>query len=129
MGSINFKSLASDAVASSFVMSGRQEMKNDAVIAGFPNGVTVTAFDIVPVTRDDGGVGEMAVYQIAENDAVYCKGGSAHVKIFKAWLDAAPEGSNAETVSAELKAAGGVKMKLHKQPLHGGKTYTVIDII
>jgi hypothetical protein len=126
---VDFKKVASDAVASSFVMSGRTEMKNDAVLSGFPNGVTITGFDIIPVQGADGKTSEMTVYTIAENEKVYCKGGSAHTKVFHAWLDAAGEGATAESVSAELAAAGGVKVKAKKTPLKNGRTYTAIEVL
>ena len=126
---VDFKKVASDAVASSFIMSGRTEMKNDAVIMGFPNGVTITGFDIIPVTNDKGERSEMPVYTIAENDKVFCKGGAAHTKIFHAWLAEAAEGATCESVSAELKAAGGVKVKNSKVPLKNGRTFTNVEIL
>ena len=126
---VDFKKVASDAAASSFIMSGRTEMKNDAVIAGFPNGVTITGFDIIPVTKDNGDASEMPVYTIAENDKVFCKGGSAHVKIFHAWLDAAGDGATCEGVSADLKSTGGVKVKNIKIPLKNGRTFTNVEIL
>lgn len=126
---MDFKKLASEAVSGSFVMSGRKELKNDDVIKGFPNGVTITGFDIVPVTKDDGSTSEMPVYTIAENDAVFCKGGGAHLKVFRAWLDAAGADATTESVSAELKSAGGVKVKVSKVPIKNGKTYTNVEVI
>ena len=126
---LDFKKVASDAVASSPIMAGRTEMKNDAVITGFPNGVTITGFDIIPVTKDDGTTSEMPVYTIAENDKVYCKGGSAHTKIFKAWLDASGDGATCESVSADLKASGGVKVQNKKVPLKAGRTFTSVTIV
>lgn len=126
---LNFKQVASDAVASSPIMANRTEMKNDAVITGFPQGVTITGFDIIPITNDDGTPAEMPVYTIAENDKVYCKGGSAHTKIFHAWIEASGDGATCESVSAELKASGGVKVMNKKIPLKAGRTYTTVTVV
>ena len=126
---MDFKKIASDAVAASFVMSGRDELKNDGVITGFPNGVTITGFDIIPVTKDDGTPSEMPVYTIAENDKVFCKGGGAHLKIFHAWLESAGDGATPESVSAELKSVGGVKVKIAKVPIKNGRTYTTVTVL
>lgn len=126
---INFKKVAEESVSSSPIMTGRKGMKNDDVIMGYPNGVTIIGFDIIPVLKDDGSEGEMPVFIFAENDKVYGKGGSAHTKIFKAWLSEAGDDATCESVSADLKAFGGVKMKAHKIPLKNGRIYTEIDIL
>lgn len=94
------------------LFEGRDVLKNDMVIALYPNGVTIVAADIWEGTDDKGKDYEMAAYQIAEDSTKACKGGLVLVKIFKEWL--AQYDGDVDRMNADLAASGGVKVKLTK---------------
>lgn len=123
----NFKDVAEKAVSSSFIMAGRTERKNDEMLAGFPNGFTITGAECVPVTNDDGTRGEMPVYTIKEDAKIFGKGGSALAKIFHEWVKS--YNGDYESMSADLASAGGVKVKLTVIRLKGGRNYTSVEVL
>ena len=94
------------------LFEGRDVLKNDMVIALYPEGVTIVAADIWEGTDDKGKDYEMAAYQIAEDSTKACKGGLVLVKIFKEWL--AQYDGDVDRMNADLAASGGVKVKLTK---------------
>ena len=94
------------------LFEGRDVLKNDMVIALYPNGVTIIAADIWEGTDDKGNNYEMAAYQIVEDNTKACKGGLVLVKIIKEWL--AQYDGDADRMNEDLAASGGVKVKLSK---------------
>ena len=110
------------------LFEGRDVLKNDMVIALYPNGVTIVAADIWEGTDDKGKDYEMAAYQIAEDSTKACKGGLVLVKIFKEWL--AQYDGDVDRMNADLAASGGVKVKLTKvfNP-KTSKVVTQVDVL
>ena len=127
---INFKEAAEKKAAERggcALFEGKQVLKNDMVIGLYPNGVTIVAAEVYPGVDDNGVAYEMAAYQIAEDSDKACKGGKVLVKIFKEWL-AAYDG-NVEAMNEDLKASGGVKVKLSKVFTQRGKTVTNVEVL
>lgn len=109
----DFKKVALEASTDSFIMRGREAIKTDFVIAAYPAGITITGADIINTT--DSKTGEPKQYAaciFAEDDSKYINGGSALTAIVREWADGY---ENTEVMSADLKASGGVKVKLQKE--------------
>lgn len=118
----DFKKAATSATSnSSFIMEGREKIANDLLIATYPDGITITGADLI--TGDNG---QYAVCTFAENDGQYINGGKMLTDIVKEWLDGY---TGAEDMSADLKAAGGVKIKLTKTKTKGGRDFVAVTIL
>ena len=114
-------------MSSSFIMTGREERKNEYMLSAYPNGFTIVAAENVAITGKDGKPAIMPVYHIKEDDKIYCKGGSALSKIFGEW--AALYDGDYVAMSDALKKDGGCKVKLHDERLSNGNHYTAVDIL
>lgn len=121
----NFKEIAITATSGSFAMKGRDAIKTDLLIAAYPDGVTIVGADIIHTT-DNGNEKSYAACIFAENDKQYFNGGKVLTDIVTAWLDGYPD---TETMSADLKASGGVKVKLMKKLTKEGRTFTEVTVV
>lgn len=127
---INFKESAAKKAAErggSPLMEGRTVLKNDMVIALYPDGVTIMEAEVYHGTDDKGQPYDMAVYLIAEDETKVCKSGKVLVNIFKEW--ATGYDGNYAAMSTDLRASGGVKVKLKKVFTEQGKTVTNVEVI
>lgn len=127
---INFKDSAAKKAAERGgckLFEGREVLKNDMVIALYPDGVTIVAAEIFQGTDDKGESYNMAAYQIAEDDTKACKGGKVLAGIFSEWLKAY-EG-DMDAMNKDLKASGGVKVKLKKVITPRGKVVTDVEVL
>lgn len=127
---INFKEAAKQKAeerGGCALFEGREVLKNDMVIALYPQGVTIVAAEVFSGVDDKNEDYEMAAYQIAEDNTKACKGGKVLVKIFKEWLEA--YGGDAEAMNKDLAASGGVKVKLSKVITQRGKVVTNVDVL
>lgn len=127
---INFKEAAKQKAeerGGCKLFEGREVLKNDMVIALYPEGVTIIAAEIFSGQDDKGAEYDMAAYQIAEDNTKACKGGKVLVKIFKEWL--AGYDGDADAMNADLKASGGVKVKLSKVITQRGKVVTNVEVL
>ncbi len=109
----DFKKVALEASTDSFIMRGRDAIKTDLVIAAYPAGITIVAADIISTT--DAKTGEPKQYAaclFAEDETKYINGGAALTAIVREWADGYV---STEAMSADLRAAGGVKVKLSKE--------------
>ena len=127
---INFKEAAkkkAEERGGCALFEGKEVLKNDMVIALYPQGVTITAAEIFRGTDDKGVEYDMAAYQIAEDTSKACKGGKVLVKIFQEWLD--QYNGDSEAMNNDLKASGGVKVKLSKVITQRGKVVTNVEVL
>lgn len=127
---INFKELAEKKAAERGgceLFEGRTVLKNDMVIAMFPEGVTITAAQVFEGTDDKGEPYEMAAYLIKEDPEKGCKGGKVLVKIFKEW--AAAYNGDYAAMNKDLEASGGVKVKLKKVLTDKNKVVTNVEVL
>lgn len=106
-----FYDIAKETTVFSPVMEGRDKTTTQDIIERFPDGVTLTEFDIVSL-YDDRAKEEkpVPVFAIKEDEKAAFFGGVVLCKLAQAWA-AAYQGDIA-AASAELKATGGVKVKL-----------------
>lgn len=109
------------------LFEGREVLKNDMVIALYPNGVTIIAAEIFSGVDDKGEAYDMAAYQIAEDATKACKGGKVLVNIFREWL--AQYDGDVDAMNKDLAAFGGVKVKLSKVITNRGKVVTNVEVL
>lgn len=127
---INFREAAEKKAAERggcALFEGKQVLKNDMVIALYPEGVTIIAAEIYPGVDDKGVAYEMAAYLIAEDADKACKGGKVLVNIFKEWLSGYD--GDVDAMNNDLRASGGVKVKLSKVITPKGKVVTNVEVL
>ena len=108
----NFRNSAIEKTVLSFIMTDKTKIDNSDVIKNYPDGITITAFDIVnTVNTDTGEVENYGVYQFKENPNVFACAGLVLTGIFETWLS---EFKDSVEASNELAKAGGVKIKLEE---------------
>lgn len=119
----NFKKAASKAVANSFVREGREHITIDELAEQYPNGVTITEFDMLS-SKD----GAFPTFAFAEDINKFFNGNTSLKNIVDVWL-AEFEG-DVEECSNQLRAAGGVKIKfLPKQRTSSGFWFTPVEVV
>jgi dihydroorotase len=102
-------------------MEGKDKMEMKEIIATYPDGITVNAFDMV-------GSGEDAypVFTFQEEPTKFCFGGAVFKSIVQAWVSNF-EGSVSDA-SAALAATGGVKMIFEHTVTKQGRSLTNVKI-
>lgn len=119
---INFTETAKSAVTLSDLMNGRDKIDTASIIRDYPDGVTLTAFDIISING-----AQYPVFLIKENDAVYYNGGHVLNKIVERWI-AAYDG-NITDASDDLTECGGIKIKLKESKTKRGNNITNVEIV
>lgn len=119
---INFAAIARKETSLSRVMEGREKVKTDYIIENYPDGVTLTEFDIVTVNGDT-----FPVFAFAENNELCFFGGAVLTNIANEW--AAAMSGDIEAASNELKAMGGVKVKLANGKTKKGNSLTTVTVV
>lgn len=115
MSENNFRKIAIQTAALSPLMMGRNPIKTEDVIAKYPNGFTVNAFDFATMEQLDKKTGEMVektfpVLTIVEDNSVYISGGHILNKICQEWANA--YSGDIEAASDSLAECGGVRMSM-----------------
>lgn len=122
-----FASLAKRATTLSPLMEGREKLSTDAVIKQYPNGITITEFDVITTPDKNGNPSTYPVIAFAEDTQKFIYGGKALMDIVTMWL--ANFDGDVETTSKALKSAGGVKVKMTSDRTKQGNNFTRIDVI
>lgn len=122
-----FATMAAKAVANSSVREGRERISTEEIIAQYPNGVTITEFDILS-KRNGAELTQFPTFGFAEDITKYFNGGSSLMRIVTEWM-AHFEG-DIEACNAALKAAGGCKVRL-LQPIRtgNGNNFVPVEVI
>lgn len=122
-----FATLAKRATTLSTIMEGRDKLNTDEVIKKYPDGITITEFDIVTTPDQNGNPSTYPIIAFAEDNTKFIYGGKAIMDMVTMWL-ANFEG-DVETTSNALKAAGGVKVKMTSAKTKQGRNFTRVDVI
>ena len=122
-----FATLAKRATTLSVIMEGREKITTEDIIKNFPDGITITEFDIVTTPDANGNPSTYPVIAFAEDSTKFLYGGKALNDVVTTWL-ANFEG-DVETTSNALKAAGGVKIQLTAGKTKQGRNFTRVDVI
>lgn len=122
----DFRGMATDATSLSELMAGRTKLDTTDIINNYPDGITITAADMVEYEKNGEPV-EYPVLLFAENAEAFYTGGVVLKKIVRAWV--APFGGDYGKMSEELAKGGGVKVRLSSGKSKNGNTITNIDIL
>ena len=123
---INFRQVAQDATSLSELMAGRTKVDTADVIAKYPEGITVTAVDLVEYEKQGEPV-EYPVFLFAENEQAFYCGGVVLKKIVRAWVSS--YNGDFRAMSADLAEQGGVKIKLSVGRSKNGNSITNVEIL
>lgn len=122
----DFRQTAIDHNAGSFITAGREKMDVDLVIAAYPDGITVVGADMISYEDNDGRTVKYAAVAFKEDNSKYFNAGSALTGIVEDWFDGY---SDYETMSKDLAATGGVKIKMTKTRTRKGNNFTDVTIV
>lgn len=118
----SFKEMAQKAIGGSDLLVDKKKMTIKTLLESYPNGVTLTGFDII-----DGKKGAYAVFTIKEDAGVYFNGGSILTKIALSWV----EGFNGDITGANAKLleGGGFPVKLSRSTTRDGNEFTAVTLL
>ena len=122
-----FASIARKATTLSPIIEGKTKISVGDIIEDYPNGITVTAFDMVSGTDQNGNPDIYPVFVFSEDDTRFGFGGHVFKNICEAWIKNF-EG-DIETCSKALEANGGVKLKFGQARTKAGRNVTTIEVI
>lgn len=122
-----FAQLAKKATVLSGIMTDREKMSTEDIINNYPDGITITEFDVVTTPDQNGNPSTYPILAFAEDNTKFIYGGKALMDMVTMWL-ANFEG-DIETTSNALKAAGGVKIKMVPARTKQGRNFTRVDVI
>ena len=117
----DFKKMAQVVTSGSFIMEDREKMETALLIATYPEGVTINGADLI-----NGKKGLYAVVTFAEDPTKFINGGKMLTDIVKEWSVGYDD---LKTMSADLAASGGVKMKFEKSRTKSGSDFTVVTVL
>ena len=120
---INFREIASNELALSHLMSGREQIKTEELTG---TEVTVIEFDFATIT-DNGVEKTFPVLLLEEYPDRYYNGGALLNKLCIAW--AAAFDGDVEQASDELKKSGGVKLRFKSTRTKSGNNLTSVEVI
>lgn len=122
MAQFDFRGTAISETSLSPLMDGKERISMDGLISTYPNGVTVTEFDLL-----SGQQGEYAVCTFAEDSSKFFFGGAILTKIVLKWI--AGFDGDCELASHTLKDNGGVKMRFKHGRTKKGQQLTLVEIL
>jgi hypothetical protein len=116
-----FAQIARKATSLSPLMEGRTKISMREIIERYPDGVTVTAFDML-----GSGADAYPVFIFAEDPTVFAFGGAVMGSIVGAWIQ--QFGGSVEDASDGLASAGGVRMVFEHSTTKTGRSLTSVRI-
>lgn len=116
-----FTSKAKATTATCTLMENRTKISTEELITRYPEGITVTGFDFL---TGDNGKYPVCVFKENENECFF--GGSAMTEICTSWMEGYTLPSEC---SADLFAAGGVKLKFEKAKTKTGHNFIKANVV
>ena len=117
-----FTEMAKKETSVSRILENREKVSVEDIMHDYPTGVTIIDFDLVSLENTT-----FPVFAIAENPKVAFFGGTILNKIVAKWLSAYD--GDLEECTADLRASGGVKVRLSKGKTKAGQRVILVDII
>lgn len=118
----DFRSAAQNATTISKLMENRTRLTIDDVIKNYPQGVTITGFDLVQ--SDDN---PYAVVICAEAPDKFFFGGSILTKIVNEWVKSYD--GDIDAASSDLGESGGVRMQFSHGRTKKGNSLTLVKVL
>lgn len=123
-----FATIAKEATTLSALMKGREKISVADVIKNYPNGITVTGFDIIASNNDNDERGSYPIVIFSEDTSKFVFGGTVLNGIVRAWL--AHFDGDIEACNKALASYDGVKLKFSRQRSKtGNREYTSIEVV
>lgn len=122
-----FANIARRATTISPIIEGKTKIPVAEIISTYPDGITITAFDMVQGTDQQGNATSYPVFVFAEDETRFGFGGTVLKNIVHAWIEAF-EG-DIESCSKALAANGGVKLRFAQGHTKAGRSVTTIDVV
>lgn len=122
-----FANIARKATTISPLIEGKNKIAVSDIIANYPDGITVIAFDVISGSDQNGNPTTYPVVVFAEDDSKFAFGGTVLKNIINAWITNFD--GDVSACSAALSASGGVKMRFAQGRTKSGRNVTTIDII
>lgn len=122
MAQNKFYEIAEQALGNSPIMTGREKISTEDVIKKYPDGITLTGFDVL-----DNGKDGYAVFTFAEDPDKFVNGGALLSKMAFEWVKAFD--GNITDASDELAKCGGVRVRLYPKKTKRGNSITAVEIV
>lgn len=119
---VDFKAVAKKATTLSDLMNDREQIKNDDLIKKYPDGVTITKFDVAVI--DDK---QFPVFIFKEDPTKFFNGGAILMKIVDEWIKSYD--GDIDGASDDLASCGGIKIRLYSDKTKKGNNITRIEIL
>lgn len=120
----DFRNMAKRQTTLSEVMTDRDKISTYDLIAKYPDGVTIVAFDYIKSKKS---ISKYPVFNIAEDATVFCNGGTILDHIFHDFVEAMD--GDVKAASDELRRQGGLRVKLSKGETKSGDELTIVEVI
>lgn len=117
----NFRDLARKVTSLSDLMDGRTRLTTEEMIINYPEGFTITDFDML---TDDGK--EYPVFTIKEDPTICFFGGIVLAKMVDEWLGYY---DTVEECRAAFRASGGVMIKMATGRTKKGNNITRVEVL
>lgn len=122
-----FAQVARETTSLSPLIENRTKISVSEIIDKYPDGITVTGFDLIDGTDNDGNPSTYPVLVFTEESDKFAFGGLVMKNVCHAWL-AHFEG-DIDTCNAALKANGGVKLKFSRDKTKKGREVTKVEVV
>lgn len=122
-----FAELARKATVLSPIIEGKTKISVGDIIATYPEGITITDFDMVTSTDKDGNPDTYPVFVFSEDTSRFGFGGSVFKNICDNWIEHFD--GDIETCAKALQAGGGVKMIFAQARTKSGRNVTTIKVV
>lgn len=106
----------------SLIMMGRDKLKTDDAIRRYPDGLTLTSFEII-----NGKKGPYPVFTIAEDPTVFLAGGKVLNDIVNGWLEMYQ--GDLGGCQKDFAQSGGIRVKLTSATSKNGDDYTAVEVL
>lgn len=120
----DFRNLAKRQTTLTPIMEDREKISTDDIIDGYPDGITIIAFDYIMGKKSKG---KYPVYNFAEDTTVFANAGTVLDRIFRDFVDACD--GDVEQASNELRRQGGLKVKLGHGTTKAGDDLTTVEVL
>lgn len=114
---------AIDTVKGHSVLKNRTKISTDDVIEVYPDGVTITGFELLTGRKGE----QFPALLIKEDPGVFFNGGTTLTAIVNKWLE--HFNGDAAACSKALDLSGGVKVKLSRSATKDGRSWTRVEIV
>lgn len=122
-----FSNIARKATVLSPIIEGKTKISVSDIISTYPDGITLTNFDLVNGTDQNGNPSTYPVFVFAEDETRFGFGGTVLKNIVNAWIGAFD--GDIEACSKALAANGGCKLRFSQGHTKAGRNVTTIDVI